>query len=321
MNKQLKTSLNAGRKLLRRNLKFINRFNPKFAIKDDDFPSEIWLESTNHCNAACVMCPRELQTRSMGVMSMPLYEKLIKEMSAYSDEIQRLHMHNFGESLLVKNLPERIRFAKEHGIRHVYIVTNAYILNEKRARQLIDAGLDEIKISFYGTDTESYNSVMKRLDFDVTLENVKTFFKVRSEMKRSRPRVNIQLLPQAVDHESIEKWDAMFSELIDESAGDKLVKTPLLNFSDGRSYNRIDQMISEVCIYPWRSMVILQNGDVAPCCLDYDGKINLGSVKDQSIKEIWNGEPYRKLRKDFRNLEYADYPLCDKCDIPRGSYF
>ena len=151
-------------------------------------------------------------------------------------------------------------------------------------------------------------------------KNVKSFLKIRKEAKQSKPKVNIQLIPKTIDKKNIKKWDAMFENLIDPKLGDKLVKTPLLNFSDGRKYNNIDQMVSEVCYYPWRSMVILQNGEVAPCCQDYDGKIILGSVKNSTIKEIWNGEEYRTMRKYFRNLDYSKYKLCSNCDIPRGSY-
>ena len=91
------------------------------------FPREIWLENTNHCNAACVMCPRELQSRPKGIMDFEMYKRLIDEISEHKDHVKRLHMHNFGEPLLDKKLPERIKYAKSKGIQHVYFVSNAYV--------------------------------------------------------------------------------------------------------------------------------------------------------------------------------------------------
>ena len=85
--------------------------NPIYKISD--FPREIWLENTNHCNATCIMCPRELQTRKKGLMKMDLYMKLIDEMSFHKNTVERLHMHNFGEPLLDKKLPERTSFLKK----------------------------------------------------------------------------------------------------------------------------------------------------------------------------------------------------------------
>ena len=63
-------------------------------------------------------------------------------------------------------------------------------------------------------------------------------------------------------------------------------------------------------------MVILQDGNVSPCCLDYNGSINLGNIRSETIQNIWNNLKYKKIRKDFKNLNYTDYKVCQKCDIP-----
>ena len=97
--------------------------------------------------------------------------------------------------MLDKLLPEKIRLAKDHGITHTYIVSNASRLFPETARKIIGAGLDKMKISFYGTDAETYNNTMMRLDFDVTLQNIKDFLRIRKEMKRETPRLILQYLP------------------------------------------------------------------------------------------------------------------------------
>ena len=77
-------------------------------------------------------------------------------------------------------------------------------------------------------------------------------------------------------------------------------------------------MITNTCNYPWRTMVILFDGRVAPCCLDYNGTIEMGNVNFNSIYDIWNGKKYKKLRSDFKKLNYDDYTVCQKCSVPRG---
>ena len=52
------------------------------SLNSDIFPKEVWIENTNHCNAECVMCPRDLHTRAKGIMSFDIYEKLIKEIAS-----------------------------------------------------------------------------------------------------------------------------------------------------------------------------------------------------------------------------------------------
>ena len=74
--------------------------------------------------------------------------------------------------------------------------------------------------------------------------------------------------------------------------------------------------ITNTCEYPWRTMVVLQDGQVTSCSHDYNGSINLGNVKDNNILEIWNSKKYKKMRSDFKKLKYDDYSVCNKCDIP-----
>ena len=298
--------------------KYPLRFYRNIRLQELEFPRQIWIENTNHCNASCVMCPRELQTRSKSIMSFDLYEKLIIEISKYPHLVERVHMHNFGEPLLDKKLVERIKLAKDHGIKHVYFVTNASLLNSKNALNLIKSGLDEFKISFYGVNESTYNSTMKDLDFNITLNNVRNFFDLRKSLKATKPKVVLQLIPQSLNDDSLEKeWVNLFKEYLDDEIGDRFNFYQLHNFGDGRDYVETkNHNIRNTCKFPWNTMVILQDGSVTACCLDYDGQINLGNVNEQSIYDIWNGEKYKKIRADFKKLNYKDYKPCQKCNFP-----
>lgn len=68
--------------------------------------SQVGLENTNHCNAACVMCPREKQTRPLGYMDLAHSERPIKEIAEHNDVVERVHMRNFGEPLRDYQLPK-----------------------------------------------------------------------------------------------------------------------------------------------------------------------------------------------------------------------
>ncbi|OHE76781.1 MAG: hypothetical protein A2107_13630 [Verrucomicrobia bacterium GWF2_62_7] len=67
------------------------------------------------------------------------------------------------------------------------------------------------------------------------------------------------------------------------------------------------------CHTPWASMVILHDGTVPLCCLDYDAKCKLGDLKSQGIVEIWRGPELARLRKDHLERDYRAYPLCANC--------
>jgi len=77
--------------------------------------------------------------------------------------------------------------------------------------------------------------------------------------------------------------------------------------------------VLNLCSYPWRSVVVLWDGRVVPCCLDSDAALVLGDLNHQSLAEIWASEPVRALRQGLE----ANIPrghLCDGCGWCREKY-
>lgn len=282
------------------------------------FPRQVWIENTNACNARCIMCPREKHTRPIGFMEFPLFEKIIREVAGHRDEVEKVNFHNYGEPLLDRLLPARIRMAKELGIRQTYFVTNASLLKPAVAEALIDAGLDHFKVSFYGTAPESYEQTMRGLRFQETIDNIRSFLAIREKKGSRTPSLVVQFLPQETNAEERDGFVTLFESLIDKQRGDCLSVFKLHNFGDGRAYSSIGgTKPSRVCFYPWKTMVILYDGSVVPCCMDYNGVQVLGDVKTQSLEEIWRGS-FSALRRRFTLLRYDGLPVCRLCDINRG---
>jgi MoaA/NifB/PqqE/SkfB family radical SAM enzyme len=279
-------------------------------------PSVLMIENTNHCNAECVMCPRDTLSRKRGFMDFGLFEKIIKEVSSVKRK-PVTHLHGFGEPLLDKRLAERIELAKSCGITRTYIVSNASLLFPETSRKIISAGLDKMKISFYGTDEESYNNTMKRLDFKVTLQNVKDFLRIRREMKSQTPRLILQYLPNETNNAKTAEFKALWSPLIDSQVGDVLNVASLHNYGGGRAYNRLGKKIVSVCYFPWTSMSVLWDGRVVTCCMDSNGVQVLGDLNTQSVQEVWNGPVLAEVRNSFGKLDYSKFPVCLSCDWVR----
>ena len=276
-------------------------------------PTVLMIENTNHCNAECVMCPRDTLSRKRGFMDFGLFEKIMREVSSVRRK-PVTHLHGFGEPLLDKLLAERIQLAKARGIAHTYIVTNASLLVPETSRKIIGAGLDKMKISFYGTDDETYNTTMTRLNFKVTFENITEFVRIRRDMKRGNPRLVLQYIPNATNHAKTEEFKALWRPLVDTKVGDRLNVSSLHNYGGGRTYNPLGKKIVSVCYFPWTSMSVLWDGRVVTCCMDSNGVQVLGDLNLQSVQEVWNGPVLSRVRDNFRKLDYSEYPVCLSCD-------
>jgi hypothetical protein len=249
-------------------------------------------------------------------MDFGLFEKIMKEVSGVRRK-PVTHLHGFGEPLLDKMLAERIQLAKACGIQRTYLVTNASSLLPETSRKIISAGLDKMKISFYGTDEESYNTTMKRLNFKVTFENITEFLRIRKDMKRGNPRLILQYIPNATNHAKTEEFKALWSPMIDTQVGDCLNVSSLHNYGGGRAYNHLGKRIVSVCYFPWTSMSVLWDGTVVTCCMDSNGVQVLGDLNAQSIQDVWNGAALSRVRNNFGKLDYSDYPVCLSCDWVR----
>jgi hypothetical protein len=276
-------------------------------------PSVIMTENTNCCNSQCVMCPRDKLTRTPGFMEFGLFEKIIREVSSLRRK-PVTHLHGFGEPLLDKLLSERITLAKACGIRHTYIVTNASLLFPETSRQIIRAGLDKMKISFYGTDEDSYSATMRRLQFKVTFQNIVDCIRIRRELNRTNPQLILQYLPHETNHARTEEFRVLWSPLIDKNVGDCVNITSLHNYGGGRAYNRVGDKIVSICFYPWTAMSVLCDGRVVTCCMDYNGAQVVGDLNVQTVMEVWNGPVLSSVRRNFGKLEYSGFPTCMCCD-------
>jgi radical SAM protein with 4Fe4S-binding SPASM domain len=65
------------------------------------------------------------------------------------------------------------------------------------------------------------------------------------------------------------------------------------------------------CIYPWVHQYVGPPGDVKPCCVFLQDD-QIGDLKQETLKEIWNNETTRKMRVDM--LEGNEVPGCAICN-------
>lgn len=280
-----------------------------------DFPEIVHIENTNACNARCMMCPREKMLRDIGFMDFSLFRKIIDECALYS-QVREVHLHGFGECLLECSLASKVRYAKQKGIKSTYIVTNGSLLRDACARDLILSGLDRIKVSFYGATKSTYEKIHINLDFDEVENNVLDLFKLRNRLRRTNPAVFLQFLPLRENIHERELFFRKWSPIIERDKGDALTEFTLHNYGRGRNYNTFENSnnLKKNCVLPFNSMQILWNGDVVPCCFDFNGDMILTNVKNLTLKQAWDCSSFNKLRLALKKREFNGAPLCGKCD-------
>lgn len=265
------------------------------------FPNTVQIETTNACNAKCVICPHTDMQRPVKYMKESVYKKIINECAKYN--CYSIHLHNFGEPLLDKNIAKRVQYAKEKGIKIVKIFSNGSLIDAKKAHELVESGLNEIKISFDGATREEFEKVRFPLKFEEVINNIKQLVKIRDKNK-SHLRITVTCCSTSDKSETIR----MLENIVDE-------------FSFGRIHNWADKKITsgektkvrKPCSRIWRTFTVLSSSEVALCCLDYEGKVIMGNVEKSSIYEIWHSSSYMNTRLLHKNSMQHRISICRNC--------
>jgi MoaA/NifB/PqqE/SkfB family radical SAM enzyme len=151
--------------------------------------TKIYIEPTVACNLDCITCFRNAWDQPIGRMSDETFERFLAGLSKLSP-LPDVYFGGIGEPLFHPKTIEWIRRVKELGGK-VELITNGTILNEKIARQLIDAGLDVLWVSIDGATPESYEDVRLGAELPVVLENLRRLFKMRKGGHFPQPEIGV----------------------------------------------------------------------------------------------------------------------------------
>jgi len=267
-------------------------------------PDIVQIESTNLCNAKCVFCPRDEMHRRQGVMDFDLFAKIVDECAALG--ITHVRVHNYGEPFLDKKLVEKVRYAKEKGIKEVGMISNGSLITEEIAAGMIDAGLDAINISVDAAGKEVFERTRLNLEYDTVINNIRTLARLRKERGRTHPKLILSFVRQdnsADEQAFIDEWSKV---------ADKVHITDLHNWA-GTLNAKSD--VQYPCYRLWLTFTVLWDGRVSLCCADFDGRNVLGDLRTSTIQEIWNSPLYRAARR--QHLETGGPEICRSCDLPK----
>ncbi|MHC1753281.1 radical SAM/SPASM domain-containing protein [Humidesulfovibrio sp.] len=289
-----------------------------FALDDLlDFPKFINIETVYGCNARCVMCGIDFGTQKRIIMDDALFEKIITEIGEHSHQVQKVMFYMRGEPLLDPKLAQRIKRAKDLGIKTTNIATNASLLTATKARGLIEAGLDEIYIALDSMKPDVYAEIRRGLKFATVLKNIHSLIDLRNELNPAM-RIRLQIIQQEINKDEPKPFTAYWRERL--AATDQVAVQQAHNWAskiDGGTRQDDSQINNIPCVAIWSTMPIFVNGDAPLCCMDTQAELSLGNLTEKTIEEIWLGQRpkhYRKLHTTGRRTQIA---LCDGCTVWR----
>jgi MoaA/NifB/PqqE/SkfB family radical SAM enzyme len=274
------------------------------------------IEPTNRCNAKCHFCPRDA-TPHEGLMTPPVFQQTLARAmelretarELFNSEI-KVSFCGLGEPLLNPRTPAWIGEVRDAGFQCV-MASNASVLDERRGRALLDAGLQQININV-GDEGHDYEEIY-RLPFERTRDNVLRF----AEMAKGRCEINIVIVDHRRDREHVKAMVKYWQDL----GLDRFVFFDVMNrsgalFVDDMQYESYSETAEARrllaaqdgpahCIVPFVDLFVGYDGNYYLCCSDWKKEAPVGSVFDSSFVALIHEKLERVTSRE---------PICKTCN-------
>lgn len=285
------------------------------SLKSKKF-TKVNIEISNICNLQCSFCPEVI--RSKGLMDLGLFESIIKQVAPLTEQVC---FHLMGDPLVHPRLSDFVEICESHAVK-IFLVTNGVLLREKQAEILLHPAFRQVNFSLH-----SFNDNYKDRDPTQYLEKIFTYTE-RAFEKRPDLYINYRLWNlnetgrnSEKNQEILKKIEQRFGIQVDTDIQVKVQKSRrlknrlYLHFDTEFTWPRIDLPVlgeSGRCYGLSSHFGILVDGTVVPCCLDKEGAIPLGNIKERPIADILSDQRSVTILKGFRENKLVE-ELCKRC--------
>jgi sulfatase maturation enzyme AslB (radical SAM superfamily) len=280
--------------------------------------NQLNLEFTSICNLRCKWCSLDHQG-NRGMMTMDLLRRVLEEVEDRARfRIDRLELHNGGETMLHPEFGEfleEIARSKRRGaaFRTVNLLTNATKLEGEKMDAIFETGaVDWMRFSVDGGTRETFEDIRVRAEYERVMSNIERF--LDENERRSKP-IRTGLISILADP-AVEP-DRRFVELTRRVTN--YMPRPAHNWDGSVELGipRAERPPRGLCMFVMIQLVVLWSGKVSPCCNDLNGRGPIGDLAEESLFDIARGEERRRMWRLMKAGRRADIPLCRGCDMPK----
>ena len=244
----------------------------------NNIPKPTWVELSliDVCNRKCVFCPKSNENIAPDTFQK-MNRKIIDKIHDQLSELKfsgTISLCGYGEPLLHKDIGYITE--KLSKVSKVEIVTNGDVLNPKKMQELYLSKASKVLVSMYDgpEQIEKFNKMTKQA-------NVPEDFIILRD-----------------------RWYDKYNDF-----GVKLTnRAGTIEVGDQNKVN-----LNKECFYPTYQFLIDWNGDIFLCPQDWQRRVSMGNVMQETIFEIWTGKTLTKYRKDLLQGKRCSLP-CTKCN-------
>lgn len=236
------------------------------------------------CNLKCKYCWGGLEASLGGsrppLMDMDLFKKAVDEAP---DTVETVTFGSVGEPLMNPRLCEMIAYAAASG-RRTALYSNGTLLTGERAEALAASPLDALSISMEPDAATARE--FRGIDRDRIRENVRAF----AAKRRPGMVLKLSMVMHPGNMDSVARaWDGW------EHIVEGIKVTTMMDLTGTRACAQ-----HTACSEVWRGNLNVQtNGEVTPCCLDVQGALSVGNLRETRLSDLVNNAAHRRMLEGF----------------------
>lgn len=293
---------------------------------DKFMPFKVDWEITYRCNLRCSHC---YQTGPSGEEELST-EKVYSVLDELADLGSLYLTFTGGEILLRRDFFDIARYARKREFA-LRLFTNGTLIDEEVADKIKALNTMAVEISLYGMDPASHEGItLVKGSFDKTMRGFRLLKErgVNVIVKSTIMKENLSQFDRLMDFSrelntkfiytftvipKIDRSKEILRHRLDEKDLEELFQSHKW-LMDGVNEGGV-QNYKPLCAAGINSIYISPYGEVFPCVVLRE---DCGTLRDHSLKEIWNSEYFKKIRDiEFKDLgecsSCADAGYCDRC--------
>lgn len=277
-------------------------------------PRSVKIEITSRCNLRCFFCSVTYKQKEADDIKPELLYRLLREFKDIG--VEEVGLFWLGESLLVRELPAYVSYAKEIGIPYVFITTNGLLADRNRIEPLIKSGIDSIKVSVNASTREDYIKVCGVDGFERVIQNLRNLRELRG--KSNKPSIYTSTVFDPSTPATYENVKSLIEPYVDEYY-------PLRLYGKYNNSQKTESPASEArgisgrtleSMLPCWSLFTLPHisydGHLSACYCDHDHRLYMADLKKMSFKAAWHSSRFIELRQKHLAGKVQGTP-CEGC--------
>jgi radical SAM protein with 4Fe4S-binding SPASM domain len=258
-------------------------------------------------------------------MRLDLLAKIIDEASQHKYS-GLFSLGENGEALVNPDIVKAVRMIRQRFVSaKIVLFSNMILMDEKRAEELLKAGISVLHFNLDGNSNHTYGYVKGRPMVNAVKKNIQTFLRLRDQLNASC-QIIIGMVPAKAYVELFEYSPIAFPD--DRSYIEKFCK-PLLRPSDlfhdetnvllskyQLPLNRLKHEPCDAFKNVLSDLLVAPDGRVYICCRDFRMSSNLGNIYTKSIADIWSGKERKELIKKLYLMNYRNIDCDCKTCLP-----